>query len=95
MPGTNDMRKSVNRQIGELQEQIHSLRSSLAGQGSELYDAADERAHAAMKQVKRQAAYLGNVARENPASAATVLSVTALVCLGLGYLAGRARSDDW
>ena len=95
MPGANDMRKSVHRQIGELQDQIQSLRSSLAGQGADLYDAADERAHAAVKQIRRQAAYIGNVARENPASAATVLSVTALVCLGLGYLAGRARSDDW
>lgn len=95
MPGTNDMRKSAQRQIAELQDQIQSLRSSLSSQGADLYDAADERAHAAMKQVRRQAEYLGNVARENPGTTATVLSVTALVCLGLGYLAGRARSDDW
>lgn len=95
MPSTADMRKAANRQIAELQDQIQSLRASLANQGSDLYDVADERAHAALKQVRRHAAHATEVARENPGTTATVLSVTALVCLGLGYLAGRARSDDW
>lgn len=95
MPATNDIRKSVNRQIGELQDQIHSLRASLSSQGADLYDVADERAHAALKEVRRHANHLGNVARENPGTTATVISVTALVCLGLGYLAGRTRSNDW
>ena len=95
MPSANDMRKTVHRQIADLQDQIKGLRSSLSDQGSDLYDEADARARDAMKQVRLQAHYLGDVARENPGTTATVLSVTALVCLGLGYLAGRARSDDW
>ncbi|KFI31962.1 hypothetical protein CDV50_05250 [Haematobacter massiliensis] len=94
MTKTDDIRRSIESQISDLQKQLHSLRGDLSERGHEFYDVAQDHANVAAKQFRTQARVMGDVARENPGSAATVLSVVALTCLGLGYLAGRSSAED-
>lgn len=94
MTKTDDVRHVIERQISDLQKQLASLRGDLGERGQDLYASAQDQAHVAARQFRRQARVMGNVARDNPGSAATVLSVVALTCLGLGYLAGRSAADD-
>lgn len=94
MTKTDDIRRSIESEISDLQKQLRSLRGDLSDRGHDFYDSAQDQAQIAAKQFRKQARVMGDVARENPGSAATVLSVVALTCLGLGYLAGRSSADD-
>lgn len=93
MSRVDTIRSSVESQIADLQGQLHSLKGTLAERGSDVYDSADEQARHALRRVRREARAMGSAARENPATTTALLSVVALTCIGIGYLAGRSSSD--
>ena len=62
----DNIQKTIESQIADLQDQLHGLRGNLGARGSDMYDQANEQARLAMLQMRRQAAKVGKVARDNP-----------------------------
>lgn len=94
-----DMRKEFEKQIGELKKEIGALRKSLASRGAEIYEDTRDAAGKAYSQaketagdnlrlVRNQAQVVGEVVRENPGTAATVLSSAGVLGFVLGLVVG-------
>jgi ElaB/YqjD/DUF883 family membrane-anchored ribosome-binding protein len=94
-----DMRKEFEKQIADLKKEVGSLTKSLAARGSDAYEGARDAAGDAYERVKGQAAgplrqarqqaqAVSEVIRENPGTAATVLSSAGVVGFMLGLAVG-------
>lgn len=103
-PDAKDIRKELEAQIADLRKEITRIGKSLSTRGEELYedladeasdayDAASRRARGAARQVRRQAHAVSDAIKENPGTAATVLSSAGLVGFVLGILVGQALSS--
>ena len=99
-PGADEVRKELEKQIAELKKEVTKLGKSLSARGEAIYedlrddagdayDAASKRARGAAKQVRQQAHAVSEVIRDNPGTAATVLSSAGLVGFLLGLVAGH------
>lgn len=90
----DNIQKTIESQIADLQDQLLSLRGNLGARGADMYDQANEQARLAMRQMRRQAAKVGKVARDNPETTTAVLAIVGLTAFGLGYLVGRIGSEE-
>jgi len=88
----NQIPETVEQQIEELRNQIANITAELAESGSELYQAGVERAKSAANRTARQAQAVTDVIRENPGTATTVLTTTALLGVLVGFVLGQASS---
>lgn len=102
-PDTQDIRKELEAQIADLKKEVSRIGKAISARGEELYedisdeasdayDRASRRARGAAKQVRRQAHAVSDAIRENPGTAATVLSSAGLVGFLLGIVVGQALS---
>lgn len=106
-PTAAEIRSELEKQIGDLKKEVSRLSKSLSAKASEaideagdLVDEAKARAGGAAKQVRAQAHAVSEAIRENPGTAATVLSSAGIVgfLLGLvvgGMMAGGDRRGRW
>lgn len=104
-PDANDVRKELEAQIADLKKEITRIGKSLSARGEELYDdladeasdaydAATRRARGAAKQVRRQAHAVSEAIKENPGTAATVLSSAGLLGFLVGVVVGQALAGS-
>lgn len=100
-PSADDIRKEMEKQISELKKEVAQLTKSLSARGEGLYDdlresaqgyygEASGRAKSAAKQVRQQAHMVSEAVRENPGTAATVLSSAGLFGFLIGLVVGQA-----
>lgn len=90
-----EMRETLEDQIAELKTEMSRISQSIAAGATETMDEAADiyeegrgRARKAARQLGDQAHLAADVARENPATAATVLSTVALLGLVAGLMLG-------
>lgn len=88
-----DMQKAFEDQIGQLRSELTTLRKSLGESGGELLDEASGQARKAVEHVRQQAQAVGEAVKENPGTAATVLTSVGLLGLGLGLVIGRLIAE--
>lgn len=102
---TKDIRKELEAQIAELRKEISRIGKTISSKGEELYedlsdDASDaygrasRQARGAAKQVRRQAHVVSEAIKENPGTAATVLSSAGLVGFVIGIVVGHALAGS-
>jgi ElaB/YqjD/DUF883 family membrane-anchored ribosome-binding protein len=95
----DEMRKEFDKQIADLKREIGTLSKSLAARSSETYDRTREaagqaydqakgQARGAVRQVREQAQTVADTMKENPGTAATVLSSAGLIGFILGCVVG-------
>ncbi len=91
----DDVRANLEKQISDLKEEVSKISKSLASRASDAMDDAgnafDEgKGHArqVVRQVRDQAHVVADAARENPATAATVISTVGLLGLAAGLVLG-------
>lgn len=91
MAATDDLRAEMETQIADLKKEIAKLSKSLSAKASDLMDDAEDtvedwkgRANGAVRQMRKQAHVVTEAARENPGTAATLLSSAGLI----GFVAG-------
>jgi ElaB/YqjD/DUF883 family membrane-anchored ribosome-binding protein len=100
---TDDLRKELEKQIADLREEVTSLSATLAERGQEfyervsegageVYEGASRRARSAARQARNQAYAVSEVIKENPGTAATVLSSAGIIGFLLGLAVGQAMS---
>ena len=96
-----EIRKDLERQIGELRKEVAKLGKSLSARGEALYDEAGEaydtasrKARGAARQARQQAYVVSEAIRENPGTAATVLSSAGLIGLLIGIAIGHMLSNE-
>lgn len=82
-------RGSVEKQIAELRNELSRVSSSLAAKADDAQDAAIDY----VDEARTQAGRVADVIRENPTTAATVLSGAGILGFGLGLIAGLALAD--
>ncbi|VDC25097.1 hypothetical protein [Pseudogemmobacter humi] len=92
---TEDLRATLEKQIGDLKGEVTKLSKSLASRASNALDEAEAayeegrgRARQVARQVRDQAHAAADVARENPVTTATVLSTVGLLGLAAGLVLG-------
>jgi len=101
----DDMRKEFERQIADLKKEIGSINRSLADRGSAAYDRAREatndaygrareQANTSLRQARQQAQLVTDTVRENPGTAATVLSSAGIIGFLLGFAIGTAMNSE-
>lgn len=93
-PNLNEPRKDLEKQISELREEMESLKESIAERAQGLYSEASRQARGAAKQVRDQAQLVSEAARENPGTAATVLSSAGIIGFLIGLAVGQAMSSS-
>lgn len=98
---TDDVRTELEAQIKELKSELRSMREKIrattedAFEGAEdLYYGAQQRARRTAQQVRAQAHDVSDVIRENPGTAATVLSSVGLVGFLIGLVVGCMMTGD-
>lgn len=100
-----DIRKDLEKQIADLKKEVTKLSKSLSARGEEVYedlrnqagDAYNEasvRARGAAQQVRTQAHAVSEAIRENPGTAATVLSSAGILGFLIGLVIGQALNSD-
>ncbi|MFT3690332.1 hypothetical protein [Paenirhodobacter sp.] len=96
---SEDIRASMEQQIADLKKEMAKISKSLAARASDMADEAGEafdegkgRARQAVSQVRDQAQVAAGAMRENPGTAATVLSTVGLMGLAVGFVLGGAFS---
>ena len=106
-PTAAEIRSELEKQIGDLKKEVSRLSKSMSTKASEAIDDAGDlieeakgRAGGAAKQVRAQAQAVSEAIRENPGTAATVLSSAGIIgfLLGLvvgGMMAGNGRQRRW
>jgi ElaB/YqjD/DUF883 family membrane-anchored ribosome-binding protein len=96
-----ELRKDYDKQIADLKKEVRNLTKALAEHSSETYekarDAADDaltslkgHARGAVQQARSQAQVVSDTVRENPGTAATVLSSAGIIGFVLGIVVGVA-----
>lgn len=91
----DDMRANLEKQIEDMKKEISKISKSLAAQGWDVMDDAEEafeqgkgRARQAARQVGDRAYAAADIARENPGTTAMVLSTVGLLGLTAGLALG-------
>lgn len=95
-----DIRNELEKQIADLRKEVAQLTKAASERGEAiyedlrdnaegLYDNASTRARGAAKQVRDQAHMVSEAIRDNPGTAATVLSSAGLVGFLLGLVVGQ------
>ena len=96
-----DDRKDMEKQISDLKAEVASLTQQLSQRGKQayedlredaegLYDEASRRARRAGRQLRSQANAVSETIRDNPGTAATLLSSAGLIGLLIGFLIGQS-----
>ncbi len=91
--------------MAELRKEVAAISRALSKRGSAAfeeardraegaYDDASGRARAAARHVQEQAHAVTEAARENPGTAATLLTAVGVLGFLLGFVAGHSASDD-
>jgi ElaB/YqjD/DUF883 family membrane-anchored ribosome-binding protein len=104
-PNTDDLRKDLEKQIADLRDEVSSLSKTLSERGQEFYDSLSEgagevyegasrRARGAARQARNQAYAVSEAIRENPGTAATVLSSAGILGFLIGLAVGQAMSSS-
>lgn len=104
-PNVEDVRKDLEKQIADLKKEVTKIGKSLSARGDELYDDLREetegaydrvtrRARGAGKQARQQAHEVSEAIKENPGTAATVLSAAGVVGFLIGLFVGHALSGN-
>lgn len=98
---SDDIRASLEKQIGDLKKDIAKMSKSLSARASDAYESAEDafsdvkgQATQVGTQLRRQASVAADVARENPATTATVLTTVGVLGLAAGLLLGGAFSSS-
>ncbi|MBJ2149777.1 hypothetical protein [Paracoccus sp. IB05] len=88
-----DIRTSLEKQIGDLKTEMARISKSLASHASDAVQEAEDayetgkgRARAVASRVRDQAHVAADVARENPVTTSTVLVGVGLLGIAMGYL---------
>lgn len=100
----HDARETVEAQIAELRDQLHSISRSLHDRGFDiehLRDEARDVVSGAAKNARRAAHFaqdevkaVAKVARKNPAGASTALTLAAAIGFGIGYALCQIQNED-
>jgi ElaB/YqjD/DUF883 family membrane-anchored ribosome-binding protein len=96
---TEDVRKEFEKQIADLKKEIGAITKKLAARGSGAYEEARDAASDAydhvkgqatgsLKQARQQAQTVSEAVRENPGTAATVLSSAGILGFLIGVVVG-------
>lgn len=104
-PTAEEIRAELEKQIKDLRKEVSTLGKSLSARGEALYeDLRDEaedvyenasrRARGAARQVRQQAHAVTDVIKDNPGTAATVLSSAGLLGFLIGLVVGQALSGN-
>lgn len=95
----DDIRKEFEKQIGDMRKELAKLAESVSERGEDIYEEASEayngatrRARGAARQVRKQAHLVSDAIKENPGTAATVLSSTGIVGFLIGVCVGHLLS---
>jgi hypothetical protein len=90
-----DLRAGLESQIADLKEEVAKMSKAIAARASDAVEGASSAiddvrssANGAARVVSRQAHAVGGAIRENPGTAATVLSSAGLVGMAIGFVAG-------
>ncbi|MDQ0395301.1 DUF883 family protein [Labrys monachus] len=101
----DDMRKEFERQLADLKKEVGAINKSLADRGADAYEKArdaagdtygrvKEQASGSLRQARQQAQLVSDTVRENPGTAATVLSSAGIVGFLLGLVVGATMVGD-
>lgn len=97
----NDMRADLEKQIADLKKEMTRMGKTLAARASDAgddaqgaYEEGKERARQAVAQVRDQAHVAVGAMRENPGTAATVLTTVGLLGLATGFVLGSLCTSD-
>lgn len=99
-----DMRKEFDKQIADLKKEVGALSKMLARQGAEslertresaadALDRAKGHARGSLQHVREQAQLVSDTMKENPGTAATVLSSAGVIGFVLGLIVGTQLSS--
>lgn len=108
----DDVRKEMEKQLADLKKEVGRLTKSLSERGEaayedfrddaeDAYEQASRGARKAARQVRRQAYAVSEAIKDNPGTAATVLSSAGLLGFLVGLVVGQAicsssdRSRRW
>lgn len=102
---TETVRKELEKQIGDLRKEVSKLSKTVSARTEEIYrqardeaeeayESASRQARGAAKQVRRQAYAVSEAIKENPGTAATVLSSAGLLGFLIGLVVGQAISSS-
>ncbi|MBP0582581.1 hypothetical protein J8I29_24855 [Labrys sp. LIt4] len=98
----DDLRREFDTQVSDLRKEINTLAKAMSEHGSDtwgrtrsaMFEAAD-RTGDTLREARAQAQRVSHAARENPKTAATLLSSAGVVSFLLGFaLANALRSED-
>lgn len=100
-----EIRKEFEAQIAELKDEIARIGKSVSARGeaiyddiaegaSDAYDTASRQARRAARKMRRQAHAVSDVMKENPGTAATVLSSAGLLGFLIGIVVGQALAGN-
>lgn len=103
-PTAEEIRAELEKQIKDLKKEVSALGKSLAARGEAMYedlrddaedayDGLSRRARGAARQVRHQAQVVSETIKENPGTAATVLSSAGIIGFVIGLLIGQALSS--
>ncbi len=102
---SEDLRKEFEKQIAELKKEIGTISKSLAERGADTYertreaasdalDKAKGQARGSLQQARAQAQLVTDAVKENPGTAATVLSSAGVLGFVLGLVVGGALAGS-
>jgi len=103
-----EIKKALEKQIADLRKEMSEISKTLSERGAELYDSArgqaeetmdeaSQKARRAMRQLRTTGGAVSELARENPATATTIVVLSGLVgfLLGLAVASATAERRRW
>jgi ElaB/YqjD/DUF883 family membrane-anchored ribosome-binding protein len=102
---TEEIRKEFDKQLADLRKEIGTLSRSIAAVSSEAYertrdvasdalDKAKGQARGSLQQAREQTQLVADAVKENPGTAATVLSSAGILGFVLGLVVGATFSSS-
>ncbi len=97
-PSIDEVRSGFEKQISELKKQIADINKSVGSRvrdyASDTLDSTSNESEGAIRHVGRQARAVAGAIKENPGTAATVLSSAGVVGFLLGAVVGHILAQD-
>jgi ElaB/YqjD/DUF883 family membrane-anchored ribosome-binding protein len=104
-PSVDEVRGALEKQISDLKKEVSALSKSFAAKASDrlssardyaedAYDEASDRADGTVRQVRHQAQAVAGAIRDNPGTAATVLSSAGIAGFLLGLVVGNMMAGN-
>ncbi|MDI6027532.1 hypothetical protein QBK99_15175 [Corticibacterium sp. UT-5YL-CI-8] len=90
----NNDRKDFEKQIADLKNDIAKITKTLSERSGEAYNRAADTARSATQQVRTQAHAVSDAIKDNPGTAATVLSSAGLIGFLIGITVGQAIANS-